>query len=53
MPRRAANDPAFVGKLHVIGVDVICGTPEEFAKTLQADMVIWAEAVRISGARIE
>ena len=51
--RPAANDPAFIGKLHVIGVDTICGTPEEFAKTLRADIVTWAEAVRISGARIE
>jgi|SRR5688572_4728076 tripartite-type tricarboxylate transporter receptor subunit TctC len=49
----AAGDAAFVSKLQGIGVDAICGTPEEFAKTLKADTVIWAEAVRISGARIE
>ena len=49
----AANDAAFVGKLQGIGVDAICGTPEEFAKTLRADTVIWAEAVRISGAKVE
>jgi len=51
--RPAANDAGFVGKLQVIGVDAICGTPEEFAKTLKADMAIWAEAVRISGAKVE
>jgi tripartite-type tricarboxylate transporter receptor subunit TctC len=39
--------------LAVIGVDAICGTPEEFARTLSADMATWSEAVRISGARIE
>ncbi len=49
----AANDAGFTGKLQVIGVDAVCGTPGEFARTLKADMVIWAEAVRISGARIE
>lgn len=49
----ARNDAGFASRLHVIGVDAICGTPEEFARTLKADMVIWAEAVRISGARIE
>ncbi|MGH8622179.1 MAG: Bug family tripartite tricarboxylate transporter substrate binding protein [Burkholderiales bacterium] len=49
----AANDAGFTGKLQVIGVDAICGTPEEFARTLKSDMATWAEAVRISGARIE
>jgi tripartite-type tricarboxylate transporter receptor subunit TctC len=49
----AAKDAGFVGKLQGIGVDAICGTPEEFVRTLKADTVIWAEAVRISGARIE
>lgn len=49
----AAKDAGFVGKLQGIGVDAICGTPDEFARTLKADTVTWAEAVRISGARIE
>lgn len=49
----ARNDAGFASRLHVIGVDAICGTPDEFARTLKADTVIWAEAVRISGARIE
>jgi tripartite-type tricarboxylate transporter receptor subunit TctC len=49
----ARNDAGFASRLHVIGVDAICGTPEEFARTLKADMAIWAEAVRISGARID
>jgi len=49
----APKDAGFVSRLHVIGVDAICGTPDEFARTLKADTVIWAEAVRISGARIE
>ena len=51
--RSAPNDAGFVAKLHGIGVDAVCGTPEDSAKTLKADTVIWAEAVRISGARIE
>jgi len=49
----ARNDAGFASRLHVIGVDAICGTPEEFAKTLKADIVTWSEAVRISGARID
>lgn len=51
--RSAPNDAGFAGKLQGIGVDAICGTPEEFAKTLKADTALWAEAVRISGARID
>jgi tripartite-type tricarboxylate transporter receptor subunit TctC len=51
--RPAAQDAGFTAKLQVIGVDAICGTPDEFARTLKADMPVWAEAVRISGARIE
>lgn len=51
--RAAPNDAGFTGKLQGIGVDVICGTPEDFAKTLKADTAMWAEAVRVSGARIE
>ena len=49
----AVNDAAFVAKLQGIGVDAICGTPSEFAKTLKADTATWAEAVRISGAKID
>jgi tripartite-type tricarboxylate transporter receptor subunit TctC len=49
----ARNDAGFASRLHVIGVDAICGTPDEFARTLKADIPVWAEAVRISGVRIE
>jgi tripartite-type tricarboxylate transporter receptor subunit TctC len=51
--RLGLNDGGFTGKLQGIGVDAICNTPEEFAKTLKADAAMWAEAVRISGARID
>jgi len=49
----APGDPGFSGRLQNLGVDPVCGTPEEFARTLKADMAIWAEAVRISGAKVE
>jgi tripartite-type tricarboxylate transporter receptor subunit TctC len=51
--RPAAADPDFVAKLARIGVDPVCDTPEEFAALLQADLVTWAEAVRISGAKVD
>lgn len=49
----AATDPGFVRKLENIGVEAIGNSPAEFAKVLEADMKTWAEAVRISGARVE
>ena len=49
----AASDVIFVGKLQGIGVDAVSATPEEFAKTLKADLATWADVVSISGVRIE
>jgi tripartite-type tricarboxylate transporter receptor subunit TctC len=51
--RPAAQDASFVAKLAQIGVDPVCDTPEDFAATLAADLVTWAEAVRISGAKLD
>ncbi|MEJ0070986.1 MAG: tripartite tricarboxylate transporter substrate binding protein [Pseudomonadota bacterium] len=51
--RPAAADADFVVKLARIGVDPVCDTPEDFAAVLQADLVTWAEAVRISGAKVD
>ncbi len=51
--RPAAQDPEFVAKLARIGVDAVCGTPEQFAATLQADLVTWGEAVRLTGAKVD
>lgn len=49
----AAKDPAFQSRLNAIGVEAVGNTPAEFAQVLEADLKIWAEAVRISGARVE
>jgi tripartite-type tricarboxylate transporter receptor subunit TctC len=51
--RPAAGDADFVAKLANIGVEPVCDTPEQFAALLKADLVTWAEAVRISGARVD
>jgi len=51
--RPAAANQDFVAKLAGIGVDPVCDTPEEFGALLQADLVTWAEAVRISGAKVD
>jgi tripartite-type tricarboxylate transporter receptor subunit TctC len=51
--RPAAQDAEFVAKLARIGVDPVGNTPEAFAAVLNADLVTWAEAVRISGAKVD
>lgn len=48
-----AKDPGFMKKLENIGVDALGNSPAEFAKVLEADTRIWAEAVRLSGAKLE
>jgi tripartite-type tricarboxylate transporter receptor subunit TctC len=51
--RPAAQDADFATKLAHLGIDAVCDTPEDFAAVLKADRATWAEAVRISGARVD
>jgi len=46
---RAAKDPDFINRLARIGVTTIGDTPEEFAATIQQDVALWAEAVKMAG----
>ena len=48
-----AKDLGFIKKLENIGVDALGNSPGDFAKVLEADTKIWAEAVRVSGAKLE
>jgi tripartite-type tricarboxylate transporter receptor subunit TctC len=47
----ACKDAAFVERLNKIGVDPICSTPAQFAKTMQEDLAIWKEAVQAAGMK--
>ncbi len=49
----AVKQPAIVERLYALGVDPLGDTPEQFAATIAADIPMWAEAVKISGATIE
>ena len=51
--RPSAQDADFIAKLARIGVDPVGNTPAEFAAVLKTDLVTWAEAVRISGAKVD
>lgn len=48
-----SKDPEFIKKLANIGIDAVGNSPAEFAKVLESDIKTWAEAVRISGAKLE
>jgi len=45
----AAKDPKFVERLETYGVDPVGDTPEQFARTIAADVAQWTEAVRMTG----
>ncbi len=49
----ALNDPAVRKSLIELGVDVIGGTPEEFAAYIKAEIPKWTAIVRASGARLD
>ena len=49
----AVRDPAVVRRLEAISVDPLGNTPAEFAKVLADSIRIYAEAVKVSGAKAE
>ncbi len=49
----AVHDPEVVQRFASYGVDPIGNTPDEFAAEIKKDIPQWAEAVRISGAKLE
>lgn len=48
--RIACRDTAFNAKYHALSVEALCTTPEQFSEKMQADAVMWEEAVKASGA---
>lgn len=50
---KAVRDPAVVQRFASYGVDPIGNTPAEFAAEIKKDIPLWAEAVRISGAKLD
>lgn len=51
--RLACQDSGFNAKLEAIGVDALCNSPEQFAKMLRANWLMWQEAVKASGVSAE
>ncbi|HEY6257056.1 MAG TPA: tripartite tricarboxylate transporter substrate-binding protein, partial [Xanthobacteraceae bacterium] len=51
--QNALKEPGLLQALANFGVDPIGDTPQEFAATVAAEIPLWAEAVRIAGARAQ
>lgn len=49
----AVRDPGVVKRLDAIGVDPLGNTPAEFMRVLEESITLYADAVRISGAKAE
>ncbi len=50
---KVVHEPAVVTRLDNIGVDALGNTPEEFADYVRKDDVIWRDAVKAAGVKIE
>ena len=50
---KATKDPQFIAQLDKYGAVPLGLTPEEFAKFLQEDIALWAEAVKIAGVTLD
>jgi tripartite-type tricarboxylate transporter receptor subunit TctC len=47
----ACKDAAFAERLNKIGVDPLCGTPEDFTQAIRDDLATWKEAVQAAGMK--
>jgi len=47
----AVRDPKIAERLMNNGIDPLGSSPEEFAATIAADIVLWAEAIKIAGVQ--
>jgi tripartite-type tricarboxylate transporter receptor subunit TctC len=50
---RASKDPKFIAQLDKYGASPVSYTPEQFAKFLQEDVAMWAEAVKVAGVTLD
>jgi tripartite-type tricarboxylate transporter receptor subunit TctC len=51
--KKVVSEPAVVARLDAIGVDPDGSSPEEFAKTIAADIKQWSAAVKAAGIKSE
>jgi len=47
------RDPAMKEKLRALGIDVVAGSPREYADLIANDKARFEEVVKVAGARAE
>ena len=50
---RAVKDPQFLKRLESYGADPLGNSPGEFAAMIKTDTVLWADAVKASGVKLQ
>ncbi len=50
--RQGIRSPQALKRFAELGVDLVGSTPAQFSERIRADLPVWADAVKISGARI-
>ena len=48
-----AHDPKVKAQLNSTGYEIVGTTPEQYEKTIEDDLIIWAKIVKESGAKIQ
>jgi tripartite-type tricarboxylate transporter receptor subunit TctC len=51
--RQGIKTPSAIKRFSELGVDLVGSTPAQFSERIRADLPLWAEAVKTSGARID
>jgi tripartite-type tricarboxylate transporter receptor subunit TctC len=49
----AVREPKVKAQLNSIGYDVVGTSPEQYAKTIEEDLIVWSKIVKDSGAKIQ
>ena len=50
---RAIRSPEVTAKIREAGSEAVGNTPAQFAEVLRADMARWAQAVKLSGLKLD
>ena len=50
---RILSEPDLRARLAGQGMDIAAGTPQDFARFMQAEIAMWAQVIKTSGARVD
>lgn len=50
---RALAEPETRRRYAELGLEIVGSTPEQFAQTIDAELVKWAKVIKVAGIRLE